>query len=353
MKKLKYLFAVGLSLLIFASCKHDDLSMAKPNENVRPAADFVKNNYEMRLFYAALQKVGYVDQLNGTGPFTLLAPTDEAFNNLGIYTAADFDKMNVDSLKKVIGYHVLPRKLRVADIPSNGVDVRYATLEGTALYASAASTNPNGGVLDELYFSGVEATRKDVVLANGTLHVLNQVMKPNFSKTIQQWLAQRAEYSVFVAGLKKFNLWDQLAMQGPFTIFAPDNKAMEDVGITELSLSAMDAGKYMGDLLFGVYILYDRHFFTSDGQVFAGINSNGSYSYYPKNTTYYMTFGAGKMYPSFKLAYSLVLRTGPTSNDPPVAVSSNITVKNDNLCSNGLVHHLVSGLITQEEAIKR
>ena len=353
MKKLTYLFAVGLSLLFFASCKHDDLTMAKPNENVRPAADFVKNNYEMRLFYAALQKVGYVDQLNGKGPFTVLAPTDEAFNNLGIYTAADFDKMNADSLKKVIGYHVLPRRLRVADIPTNGIDVRYTTLEGAALYASAASLNPNGGALDELYFSGVEATRKDVVLANGTLHVLNQVMKPNFSKTTQQWLAQHAEYSVFVSGLKKFNLWDQLATQGPFTIFAPDNKALENVGITELSISAMDVGKYMGDLLFGIYILYDRHFFTSDGQVFAGINSNGAYNYYPKNTTYYMTFGAGKMYPSFKLAYSLVLRTGPTSNDPPVAVSGDITVKNDNLCSNGLVHHLSSGLVKPEEALKR
>jgi len=347
------ILAIGMQILLLASCKHDDLTIAEPNENIRPAADFVKNNYEMRLFYAAIKKAGYVDELNGTGPFTILAPTDEAFNRMGVYSPSDFDKMNQDSLKKVIGYHLMPRKLRVSDIPNNGIDVRYATLAGSDLYVSRASTNPNGGAENELYFSGSEVLRQDVVLANGTLHVLDNVMKPNFNKTVQAWLAGHPDYSVFVSGLKKFNLWDQLAGTAEFTVFAPNNEALKNVGITAASLNAMDVSKYQGELLFGVYLLYDRHFFVSDTQVFARINSNASFDYYLKNSSYYMTFGGGKLYPTFKLGYGISLRNdGPTGSLINSATST-IVAKNDNLCSNGLVHHLADGMVKPEQAIKK
>ncbi|WGQ10902.1 fasciclin domain-containing protein [Pedobacter gandavensis] len=352
--KMLMILAIGMQILLLASCKHEDLTIAAPNENIRPAGDFVKNNYEMRLFYAALLKTGFADQLNGTGPFTVLAPTDEAFNRMGVYNPSDFNKMNLDSLKKVIGYHLIPRKLRVSDIPNNGIDVRYATLSDADLYVSRASTNPNGGAENELYFSGSEVTRQDVVLANGSLHVLDNVMKPNFNKTVQAWLAGHPDYSVFVSGLKKFNLWDQLAGTAEFTVFAPNNEALKNVGITAASLNEMDASKYLGDLLFGVYLLYDRHFFVSDTEVFARINSNGAFNYFLKNSSYYMTFGGGKLYPTFKLGYGLTLRPGNGPADNPIkSATSNIVAKNDNLCSNGLVHHLADGMVTPEQAIKK
>ena len=355
MKRKIYIWALLAPLLLIASCKHDDLSMVKPNENLRPVADFIKNNYEMTLFSAALDKVGYSDQLNAEGPFTFLVPTDLAFNELGVYRASDFDKMNIDSLKRIIGYHILPRRLTLNDVPTNGVDIRYATLEGSSLYASLASTVPGGGSLvNELYFSGSDVVRKDVIVANGVLHVLNQVMKPNFDISTQQWLAQRPDYSVFVAGLKKFNLWEQLSGSGLFTVFAPDNQALEAVGITQETLNTMNANDYKGDLLFGSYLLYDRHFFISDAQVFSIINSDSRFMYFLKNDTHYMEYYAGKNYPSFKLSYTLKLRTGNTVYDQVVReVTSTIVGRNDNLCSNGLVHHLVEGLVRPEEAIKR
>ncbi|QIL41321.1 fasciclin domain-containing protein [Pedobacter sp. HDW13] len=352
--KMLFTLIMGLQLLFFTGCKHDDLSVALPNENIRQAGDFVKNNYEMTLFYAALKKTGYAEQLNGTGPFTVLAPTDDAFNRLGIYSTADFDKMNADTLKKLIGYHILPRRLLLNDIPSNGVDIRYATLTGPELYVSRAALNPNGGAVNELYIDGVEVIRKDVVVANGVLHLLDNVMKPNFNKTVQQWLAGHADYSVFVKGLKKFKLWDQLATPAIFTIFAPNNKALENVGITEASLNILETEKYLGDRLFGAYILYDRHFFISDSQVFSLINSNGAYNYFLKNDSHYMNFGGGKLYPEFKLGYSLTLRSGNVFSDVILnSVTSNLTAKNDNLCSNGIIHHLVDGLVKPDQAIRK
>lgn len=352
--RLLILLAMGLQLLFLAACKHEDLTVPLPNENIRPAGDFVKNNYEMRLFNAALQKTGYFSQINGTGPFTVLAPTDAAFNALGIYNPSDFDKMNLDSLKKVIAYHILPRKLRIDDIPSNGIDVRYATLEGSQLYVSRATFNPNGGAENEVYFDGAEVIRKDVVVANGTLHLLDNLMKPHFDKTVQQWLAERSDYSVFVKGLKKFNLWDQLAASGPFTVFAPNNAALEQVGITAASIDAMETAKYIGDRLFGSYLLYNKHFFVSDAQVFSRISTSASFNYQLNNDTYYMTYGAGKGYPTFKLAFGISVRAGNSGFEPVItSATGDVIVKNDNLCSNGLVHHLVNGLLRPEQAIKQ
>ncbi|SOD13348.1 fasciclin domain-containing protein [Pedobacter xixiisoli] len=345
---------MALCMLLLAACKHDDLTVAAPNENVRPAGDFVKNNYEMRLFSAALQKTDYFSKLNAAGPFTVLAPTDAAFNALGIYSASDFDKMNQDSLKKVIGYHILPRRLRVDDIPSNGIDVRYTTLEGSDLYVSRASFNPNGGVENETYFSGAEVTRTDVQVANGTLHLLGSVMKPNFTKNIQQWLAERAEYSVFVQGLKKFSLWNQLAGQGSFTVFAPSNAALEEIGITSASIEAMDINKYVGERLFGTYLMHHRHFFVSDAQVFSRINSSSNFEYILNNDSYYMTFSASKAYPTFKLAYWVSIRAGKGGFDPVITSGTgDIVAKNDNLCSNGIVHHMVTALLSPAQAIKQ
>lgn len=355
MIKLKYILYLLIVTGAFASCKHDDLTIAVPNENIRKAGDFIKNNYEMKLFSAALDKTGYTAELNESGPYTVLVPTDRAFNELGIYSPSDLNRINPDSLKRMIAYHILPRRLRLSDIPTNGVDVRYATLEGTELYTSLASTYPSGGAqVNDLYFSGSVASRKDVVIANGVIHVLDKVMKPNFSATIKQWLEQHPDYSVFVSGLKKFNLWEQLGTSNQFTVFAPDNNSLENVGITAESLAQMDTQKYEGDLLFGVYIMYDRHYFISDPQVFSIINSESRFNYFLKNNDHYMQFSSGKDYPDYITFYNLTLRTGSTIYDQVVkSVSSKLNAKNDNLCSNGLVHHLVDGLVTPDQAIKK
>lgn len=342
-----------LSFFLF-SCEHPDLTVVVPNENLRPASDFIKNNYEMTLFSAALEKVGLASTLNEKGPYTVLVPTDAAFNELGIFRPSDFDKMNLDSLKKVIQYHILPRRMLLRDIPSNGVDVRYATLAGSELYASLGSMGPNGGTpTNELFFSGAKASRKDVILANGVLYVLDKMMKPQFDTSIQAWLAARPTYRVFVSGLKKFGLWDQLATNGPFTIFAPTNEALEEVGITEETLQTLSPEKYRADVLFGSYLIYDKHFFVSDAKVMGIIATTGGYTYQLKNNLHEMSFAAGEDYPSFILSYYLRLRADRTVTAPIIAqVSYGIRAKMDYLCRNGVVHDLNQGLVRPEQAIK-
>ncbi|QRY57417.1 fasciclin domain-containing protein [Sphingobacterium siyangense] len=348
-------FSACLFILLLQGCKHDNLTVPQPNENIRPAADFIHNNYEMRLFDAALEKTGLNVELNGNGPFTVLVPNDLAFNEIGVFRPADLDRMNKDSLRRLISYHILPRRLYVSDIPSNSVDFRYATLEGSELYASIGSISP-GAITptNMLFFSGAKAVRKDVVLSNGVLHVLDKLMKPQFEKNIQDWLSDKKDYTVFVAGLKKFGLWEQLAEKGPFTVFAPTNEALQKRGVTMEFLDSAVPQNYVAEVLFGAYIMYDKHFFISDSQVFTVINSNGNYKYHLKDKIHYMEYFANEAYPTWKLSYNMRLRDNDTFYSIILAdVTYAVGAKMDYLCSNGLVHDLDQGLVSPDQAIKK
>lgn len=358
-----YQWAVGLGLLLFSglltSCKHDDLTLPRPNENIRPAADFIRNNYDFRLFSAALEYTGLAAELNGKGPFTVIAPTDQAFNALGIVLPGDFARLNKDSLRFSMAYHILPQRLYSADVPVNGIDVRYETLAGKSLYASVAMFSPGSTYpVNLFYFGGSPLLNRDVVLSNGVFHSTSKVQKYFPETTVQAWLAARPTYSIFVEGLKKFGLWDELSRPGRFTVFAPDNKAFTDAGITAADIAALNPDDYIGARLFGTYILYDRQYFVSDKIIFGVINGESRYTYKLRNDIaelaliVYEDFGVGR-----NLYYELSASLKPVGSGWPIflgQVASTIQAwgRMDNLCENGIVHYLPGILITPDQAKK-
>ncbi|MBN9382411.1 MAG: fasciclin domain-containing protein [Chitinophagaceae bacterium] len=354
MKTRKYtglLLPVVISSALFTSCKHEDLAVSKPNENVRTAGDFIKNNYDFSLFYAALDYTGLIRQLNEKGPFTVLAPANKAFMELGIQTAADVQRLNRDSLKQAMAFHILTRRLMQADVPVNGVDIEYETLAGIPLYATFACYAPGNSAYsyDKLYFSGSFAYRKDVQLANGVLHALVKVMKQYPGKTVRQWLADRPDYSIFVSGLKKFGLWDELAGDGPFTIFAPDNKAFTDAGISQAVVDDLETDKYIGQRLFGAYILYKKRYFLADKILFNIVNGEASYLTTIRNDQ--AVFG----WYDYQGDYNLSLTSGriqPIIYYGSVDVPGALGYRLDHLCSNGIVHDTPGLLIKPEQALK-
>lgn len=328
-----------LLLLFFTACKNEDLEMVKENENIRSGADFIKNNYQLSLFSAAIEKAGMFDQLNGAGPFTFLAPSDAAFNAMGILRASDFDKMNRDSLKSLVQRHVLNRRLLLQDIPVNGVDIRYGTLAGTEVYTSIASNfrGDPAQVLNYLYYDGAFVERKDVALTNGALQLLNKVMKYD-SGTVQNWLSKRSEYSIFVAGLKKFGLWDKLATAGPYTVFAPTNAAFTTAGITASVLDALVPSAYNGNRLFGAYILDETHFFISDVQVFSNFGSEGAYLKELENDTWCTQLTVTQANDK-SLRYSLRLKKARTGFSYTTSNGGNTSASTvDYLTDNGVLH---------------
>jgi uncharacterized surface protein with fasciclin (FAS1) repeats len=114
---------------------------------------------------AALTAAGLVDTLKGPGPFTVFAPTDEAFAKI---PKADLDALLADKAKltKVLTYHVVPGKVMAADV----VKLKEAkTVEGQMVKIDASS-----GVK----INGANVIKADVAASNGVIHVIDSVILP-------------------------------------------------------------------------------------------------------------------------------------------------------------------------------
>jgi uncharacterized surface protein with fasciclin (FAS1) repeats len=274
-KVMFYLFA--FFLLFFSACKHDELVVYKESDNYSNAADFVKNNYNFTLLYAALKQANLLELLSKEGPYTLFAPSNKAFNDLGIVRASDFAAMNQDSLRRMLQYHILPRILYRNDVPANTIDNKYINLAGKELFVgykyekACATCNITG----DIYVNGALApkTTQNIVLSYGVLHLIDKVLK--YQPTVQDILSGRKEYSLFVTLLKRTGDWDRLARPDYTTVFAPDNQAFEKEGITKQQLESLDPAAYY-KRLWRVYLL-NNHFFISDMIIYGKQAGSGYY----------------------------------------------------------------------------
>lgn len=113
---------------------------------------------------AALGAAGLVDTLKGKGPFTVFAPTDEAFAKI---PKADLDALLKDKAKltAVLTYHVVAGKVMAADVKAGKVK----TVQGSELTVTTA-----GGV----QVNGAKVVKTDIVADNGVIHVIDTVVIP-------------------------------------------------------------------------------------------------------------------------------------------------------------------------------
>ena len=124
---------------------------------------------QFKTLVAAVQAAGLGDALSGPGPFTVFAPTDEAFAKLPEGTVEDLLKPeNREKLVAILTYHVIPGKVMAGDVAGKKLSVE--TVQGDDLAVDAMS----GGVM----INGATVTAADIEASNGVIHVINQVVLP-------------------------------------------------------------------------------------------------------------------------------------------------------------------------------
>lgn len=148
-----------------------------PNKTIVQNASTAKN---LTTLVSAVKAAGLVDTLSGTGPFTVFAPTNAAFNKLPKSAVADLMKPeNKDKLKSVLTYHVVAGKLDAkdlkADVKKGSGKAELKTVEGGTL-----TVTEDGGKLMVADAKGdkAEITKADVEQSNGVVHVINKVLMP-------------------------------------------------------------------------------------------------------------------------------------------------------------------------------
>ncbi len=169
---------------------------------------------------AAVQAAGLVDTLKGEGPFTVFAPTDDAFAKLPAGTVEDLLKPeNLETLKNILLYHVVAGKVMASDV---------VTLDGKSADTALADNALNITVRDGKVFlnENVEVIITDVETANGVIHVIDTVLLPPAKQAdIVDTAVADGRFTTLVAAVQAAGLVDTLKGEGPFTVFAPTDDA--------------------------------------------------------------------------------------------------------------------------------
>ena len=135
--------------------------------------DNAMNSADHKTLVAAVKAAGLVDTLKGEGPFTVLAPTDEAFAALPAGTVDNLLKPeNKDQLAAILSYHVVGRELTSTMLPGRTIHVR--TLKSGGDRTLAVSKSGGGVTVD-----GANVVSADIKTDNGVIHVIDKVMLPS------------------------------------------------------------------------------------------------------------------------------------------------------------------------------
>jgi uncharacterized surface protein with fasciclin (FAS1) repeats len=183
-KKLALLFALAaVPSLAFA-----DMDRARTVEvggqAMFPMKDIVDNavrSADHTTLVAAVQAAGLVETLKGQGPFTVFAPTNDAFENLPAGTVEKLlEPASKPVLTRVLTYHVVPGRLDAAElrarIRKGGGKAPLRTVSGGTLWATM--NGPSNIVLEDETGQTAHIATYDVTQSNGVIHVLDRVVMP-------------------------------------------------------------------------------------------------------------------------------------------------------------------------------
>ena len=206
---------------------------------------------------AALTHANLVGALSGEGPYTVFAPTDEAFEELGLNLSEYDTEEENNTLAMILSYHVAMGSVMSSDL-SDGMEIN-------TLIQEPISVNIYGQ--GAVVLNGeASVTAADVETSNGVIHIIDKVLMPPSLTTVtppvgeicydmdthtvdvtkteetceKMWIpsvdipmtaAATTIHTSLVAALEKANLTTTLKGDGPFTVFAPTDTAFADAGI--------------------------------------------------------------------------------------------------------------------------
>ena len=192
---------------------------------------------------AAVIQAELLETLQGEGPFTVFAPTDQAFTDAGIDLAALDTVEGKETLTEILLSHVVAGAVDAANV-SNCMTAE--TLSGHALSFTVG---------ESVMVNGATVTTADVMSSNGVIHVIDTVLSPtNAYNDITQTATCTGVHTSLVAALIQAELAETLQGEGPFTVFAPTDQAFADAGIDLAALNTDEGKETLTDiLLFHVY----------------------------------------------------------------------------------------------------
>ena len=187
---------VAVAGLTVAACSDDDTSNASASEATEDTAtsttaaddnmqsdtadepatdttivDIAASNPDFSTLVTAVQAAGLTETLAGPGPYTVFAPTNDAFAKLPTGTIETLlEPANKDQLTSILTYHVVPAEVMAADVTAGDV---------TTVNGATFSVSTDGGVvISDGQGRTAKVVQTDIVASNGVIHVIDAVLLP-------------------------------------------------------------------------------------------------------------------------------------------------------------------------------
>jgi transforming growth factor-beta-induced protein len=238
--KTKFAFVFLVLAMLLAACAPQATATPEPTPLPQPTAtsmpteepempksivDTAIADGRFTTLVAAVQAAGLAETLSGEGPFTVFAPTDDAFAALPAGTLDDLLKPeNKQQLTDILLYHVVPGKVMAADVA--GLDGQSAE---TALAGKSLDIKVDGDKV--ILNDNVNVVITDIEAENGVIHVIDAVLLPPTDASMSEatdivdTAIADGRFTTLVAGVQAAELVDTLKGEGPFTVFAPTDDA--------------------------------------------------------------------------------------------------------------------------------
>lgn len=167
---------------------------------------------------SALQDAGLASTLEGAGPFTVFAPTDNALQGV------DLSGFSNEELTEILSYHVIGANIASTDLSA---EQTVESLSGDSLFITA-----NGGVSVN---DAAAVTSADIEASNGTIHAIDNILLPDAYQDVVGIVSKRYNLETLEQAVVDAGLASTLQGDGPFTVFAPNNAAFDEVDLSGLS----------------------------------------------------------------------------------------------------------------------
>ncbi|MFM2213953.1 MAG: hypothetical protein RL427_1216 [Bacteroidota bacterium] len=236
MKKLFKTFALIAFCSFVVSCSSDSSSSNTPGT----IAEIASGNTNLSTLVTALNRTGLTATLNGTGQYTVFAPTNDAFQTFfaSLGSTVTVDNVDVDVLKKVLLNHVIAAEIKSTDVPASAYVSTLSPINATptsptiSMFVQKVGSDVfiNGGTAT----TGVKVTLADVDASNGVIHLVNKVIA---IPTIVDHVVANPEFDTLQAVVTSgsggafgdqsavLNALAGLTAAAPATLFAPNNTA--------------------------------------------------------------------------------------------------------------------------------
>ena len=205
-------------------------SLSSP-EATKTIVDIAVEDGRFETLVAALQAADLVSTLSGEGPFTVFAPTDDAFAALPDGVVAGLLE-DIPSLTEVLTYHVVSGTVLAETVVGL---TSAATLQGEEVTIEVIDPNRPPLTIGNVMIDGATVLITDIIGSNGVIHVIDSVIlpteiaaslsSPEATKTIVDIAVEDGRFETLVAALQAADLVSTLSGEGPFTVFAPTDDA--------------------------------------------------------------------------------------------------------------------------------